>query len=460
VTAWVEAAPATGRSRVWEWAAREAPVIASLATLAAVVLATLPYQLAQDGWLSLVAGREIVDHGLPRTETLTALGAGREWIDQQWLAHVLLYGLARAGIGVLLAVHAAVLIGTYALGAVAARRLGGGTLAVAVLVIAAAAAAPWAWQVRAQTLALPCAVALLWLLASDARTPSRRVLLAVPLLVLWANLHGSVLLGAGITALAGLVALGRRRQLGLALLLAPAAVVASPYGLDLVGYYERMLGNGDLAAYVVEWQPTRPGAFTAVFYVLAAVALVAAARRGPALDRLLLPLLVVVAFGAIRNVVWAVLAVLVLVPALLARRPVVPAGAPMRAFAAVATAVAVVAACSVVRAPERVGALWPAEAAVEAAQGDGVVFADERLADWLLWQRPALRGRVALDARFELFRSHELEAVHDLYGGRGTRALDGASTVVLDASDGGLVRAAREAGFRRVGGGTLAVLTR
>ena len=59
---------------------------------------------------------------------------------------------------------------------------------------------------RPQTLVLPLFVALAWLLVEDARAPSRRVFWAIPLLVLWANLHGTVTLGGAARA-----ARGRRR---------------------------------------------------------------------------------------------------------------------------------------------------------------------------------------------------------------------------------------------------------
>ncbi len=49
---------------------------------------------------------------------------------------------------------------------------------------------------RAQTFALPLFALLVWMLARDARAPDRRVLWVIPLLVLWANLHGSVLLAS------------------------------------------------------------------------------------------------------------------------------------------------------------------------------------------------------------------------------------------------------------------------
>ena len=51
-----------------------------------------PALVVGDTWLTLMAGREVVDHGLPKTETLTILGAGATWTDQQWLAQVVVYG--------------------------------------------------------------------------------------------------------------------------------------------------------------------------------------------------------------------------------------------------------------------------------------------------------------------------------------------------------------------------------
>jgi hypothetical protein len=47
--------------------------------------------------------------------------------------------------------------------------------------------------------------------------------------------------------------------------------------------------------------------------------------------------------------------------------------------------------------------------AVQAKAGDtDRVFADDSSADWLLWERPALRGRVAYDVRFELLSKSQI----------------------------------------------------
>jgi hypothetical protein len=42
------------------------------------------------------------------------------------------------------------------------------------------------------------------------------------------------------------------------------------------------------------------------------------------------------------------------------------------------------------------------------------IYSDVRFADWLLWTRPELAGRIAYDARFELLSSTELEQLYRL----------------------------------------------
>jgi hypothetical protein len=45
------------------------------------------------------------------------------------------------------------------------------------------------------------------------------------------------------------------------------------------------------------------------------------------------------------------------------------------------------------------------------------VLADDKHADWLLWQEPSLEGRVAYDVRFELFARRELVQISRLQQG-------------------------------------------
>src|SRR5262245_34862513 len=56
-----------------------------------------PSLIVNDSWLNLVAGREMVEHGLPSHDQLTVYGLGATWTDQQWLAHALMYGVYSLG---------------------------------------------------------------------------------------------------------------------------------------------------------------------------------------------------------------------------------------------------------------------------------------------------------------------------------------------------------------------------
>src|SRR6266540_549430 len=79
------------------WLGREGLLLLAVAAYALPLLARLQHSLRSDTWLALVAGREIVQHGLPRHDALTAWTLGDRWVDQQWLAQLTLYGLERVG---------------------------------------------------------------------------------------------------------------------------------------------------------------------------------------------------------------------------------------------------------------------------------------------------------------------------------------------------------------------------
>src|SRR5207248_1629419 len=121
-----------------------------------------------------------------------------------------LYGLVCAGgTGLLVAACASCVVAAFVTAAVAARFAGASARSVTLLVPASLVVAPWLLQLRTQTLALPLFVTVYALLARDARMPSHRVYLVVPLLVLWGNLHGSAALGALLVAGHGMLRRGR-----------------------------------------------------------------------------------------------------------------------------------------------------------------------------------------------------------------------------------------------------------
>jgi hypothetical protein len=399
---------------------------AAVGFFALIVAVTLRQQLVQDSWLALLSGREIAEHGLPHRDTLFAWTAGREWIDQQWLAHLSYYGLdVVGGIRLVLALHVACVVAAAAILVRAARRRGASSPAVFLTGFVCLLMAPWALQMRAQSIAELLFAATLVLLLDERALTWRRLAAILALLVLWANVHGTVVLGVALAVLRGAIVLARGQRLRGALLVlaAPCCVVASPYGFELVGYYHRMLANPLMARYVGEWQRPWPGPATVAFYVVVAAGtwrLARHRRSSTVFDRAAFALLGLVALQALRGIVWfGLAAVPILAPQLdgaIARARLLGSPLVARAGLGVAAAGAIVA-CAVFAQPSGWFVRdWPAQAAADvaavAAREPGAkVFADDEYADWLLWSQPSLRGRIAYDIRFELFTERQFRAV-------------------------------------------------
>ena len=402
-------------------------------TVTAVVIAAPVSMVVPDTWLALVDGRWIAQHGLPHADQLALWSHGVHWVDQQWLGQPSFYGLARLGgvkacVAVALALDAVALAGA----AFAARRLNASSASVALGALIPIVVGPWLLQARTQSLALPLFVGVYALIAADARERSNKVYLAIPLLALWANLHGSASLGALVLALYGVLELGRKRLRGAVLALgAPVALLASPYGFDLIGYYRTMLILSPLRHYVQEWEPTKLDSGTAPFFVLALLSLYLLGRRGAAVslfERVALPLFAVLGFLAARNTIWLGLACAVSLPTLIdgVLGPSLELTRGMRRLNVVLSLVAVglagiVAAAMLSRPTSVLLGRWPAKgaAAVAAAAGPrGLVLADDVHSDWLLWEQPRLVGRIAYDVRFELLSPRRLAALQAFRNGR------------------------------------------
>src|SRR5262249_37878440 len=82
-------------------------LVMAVSPFAIVLITPLRTALAADGWMALLSGRLVAEHGLPSHDTLTVWAHGRTWVDQQWLAQLALYGLDRfGGLPLALLVHA------------------------------------------------------------------------------------------------------------------------------------------------------------------------------------------------------------------------------------------------------------------------------------------------------------------------------------------------------------------
>jgi hypothetical protein len=399
-----------------------------VASIAAVVTARLSIGISQDTWSSLLAGRTIAHSGLPHHDTLTYWSLGKSWIDQQWLAHLASYGLFEAGGLVLLGFSTVALFAGALAGAVVfVRRTDVGVRTVAWLVAASAyAILIGSANVRTQVLVYPLFVGLLALLLNDVRQPSRRVFLALPLLVLWGNLHGSVSLAAALVLLRAVVGLRDRalrvRSVALALGAAVASV-ATPYGLAIGGYYEHTLLNPTFRLFVTEWRPVSASIVMAPVMLLAAGALWLTARhtRRLGLFAVLAQLaLIALAFVAVRNIVWLGFGTLMLIgPALEAEF-----GGRGRSNGRINTILGVAGSVFLVVTIAAVGSRGTAglTRAFPAAAGNAVagavaadpsarVYSDERFSDWLMFQHPSLVGRLAYDIRFEQLTQKQLVAI-------------------------------------------------
>ena len=389
-----------------------------------------------DTLFCLTLGREIWEHGLPHDASTMVLGAGKPWQDQQWLAHLAMYGAYAAfGYGGVVALCAACQAGAVALVARLCGTLGAGLTRTVMWVIAAAAGILMNPVPRAQSIGYLLLIVTLTLIVGPQTRRRRLALVAV--LVLWGNIHGSAVLG--VIACASAVTVdavaswrgGRRSGFrGDAVTLAGIclALLATPYGLSIVSYYRSIFGNDAIREVVTEWRGARfDSVLDSIFLLLLAVLLCGIAfcvgRRVPLNARLVgfaLPL-GLAGTQALRSQVWFVLSAGVLLCDLFERvAPTTSTGDIFaRIFARLGAsgpriAIGLAAACllasafsvaskgqSVYLDPDERAAV-DSTAAVLAREPQARVFASEDVSQMLLWRHPEIaRGRVAFDIRYE-----------------------------------------------------------
>lgn len=425
------------------WMEVRALFIAGVAAVVVLSLAGVPAHLSQDGWLALVAGRLIATHGIPTHDYLTVMAHGVRWTDQQWLAQLVTYGLYTiGGLALFAVVYVALTGASLALAIAAARTLGGEDRHVTwVLPVSAFFYLATAVSIRTQGFAYPLFVLTLWLLAAESRTrTARRVYLVFPLLVLWANLHGSVTLGVALAMIyGGTLLVARFRAVrwrgladarGLAFVLgAPLCLFLTPYGLSIVGYYRSTLLNSQFSKLVTEWQPVTAYTVIAVPFLALVVATIwmigRSGSRTAAFDQLALVLLGLAGVFAVRNITWFGLATMMLLPATIStiarRRP--PAARRVRlnlTIAITSIAIALIATLATFARPASwFESTYPTRAVsvvegVLARDPSAKVYADVHYADWLVWHDPAIAGHIAYDTSFELLTQQQLESIAGL----------------------------------------------
>jgi hypothetical protein len=444
----------TRAGSVANFMARESLPIIVCSAFTALLSALLPQAFSTDGWLSLVSGRLIAHHGLPHHDTLTVVGHGREWIDQQWLGQLALYGLeVLGGIRLVLAANLLLVAGAFATAVSFARRRGGQPTTVSL--VALVALLPFlvtALNARTQSLAYLPFVTLVALLSSRSRISPRQTALIIALLVVWANVHGSVLLAVPLVALRGAVDLWESRRISttdrgaLVLLAAPLlSLFASPYSFHLLSYYATTAFNPAFSTYLNQWAPTTFSPISAPLLLLLFVLVWLLGRTRDTYttyERVLLVTGTVIGLLAVRNWTFAALLAVMFAPVGLDRalrrrapRPSPWFGAPIAGVVALATAIGAVAA--VAHPGSELTRDFPGQAgsAVRSAAAgpDAQVYAGLKFADWLMWAHPDLEGKLVLDARYELLTSDEIKRLVLFGFGTGVdRPLGQPAVYVLD----------------------------
>lgn len=221
-----------------------------------------------------VASTRTVPSGVPFAAADTSA-----WANVPVLGELLLYAvhsIATVGLAVmLLGLTATTLL---LLSRDAARAAAHPVAVAGAVALVGAGMLPTFGVVRAQMLSLVPFTLLVLLLRSEARNPTKRVWLVVPLIALWGNLHGGVLVGVALTGC--YLAMSRLRATPVTALLVGIATLASvwlnPALLRTGHYYLGVLSNEAARRGTELWARPNLGSTFDLLMVLAALALGAA----------------------------------------------------------------------------------------------------------------------------------------------------------------------------------------
>ena len=304
-----------------------------------IAAVALGHRLSNDEFWSLAAGQWMLDHHqIMGLDPFSYTEAHHRWVTDEWGSEIALAGLYRAVGTAAYDVYGIVLGGLCLLASAAyARSLGarGGRVVIIVLALSVGIASVVVGD-RGLDFSLVWFPVELLVLAK-ARTDARWLLALPPLCLLWVNTHGSILLGLVVIALelawswipARLVARvhgigqsGHRRPLVLALAGSVLASCITPYGPGLLVYDARVSDNGQIGAYISEWNsPNFHSAGVLIVFLVPLAVLVACiwVRRLPVLESTLAAVLFVESLRTERLAVYLMLVTVGLAASLPAR---------------------------------------------------------------------------------------------------------------------------------------------
>jgi hypothetical protein len=218
-----------------------------------------------DSYGHLAVGRWIIEHrAFPTADPFSFTANGAHWIAKEWLSQILYAGAVAIGGwgGMVVLAAAAIAVAFAVLTRFLAEELAP-LPAISLAAVAFAVLAPHALA-RPHALALPVMTAFVAELVRAVDRGRRPSLWLLPLMVLWANLHGGFTLGLLLTVAAGLDAIVSaaanerprlaRTWIGFAVALVIAACI-TPYGPESILVTFRVLGLGPALSIIGEWRP-------------------------------------------------------------------------------------------------------------------------------------------------------------------------------------------------------------
>lgn len=310
--------------------------------------------------------------------------------------------------------------------------------------------------VRVQLFSLPLFALTVLLLRAEARAPSRRIWLLVPLFALWSNLHGAVLTGLALaSAYLVLERFRRQRLVAVGVLVAAwAALFATPALGRTAEYYLGVLHSEPAVSGFGLWAPLSLHSPLDVLFVAIALPLLwLTIRARPRVWELTcLVLLIGATVHAGRNSTWLLLFVAAPAASALRFRPRAPSNGLVRAAAWVVPVVLVVTALA--RTPVQTVAGAALRAKAESLAGGRPILADPENAEQL-----ALDGRrVWISNPIDAFTRVDQRAY--LAWLKGDVALHDHDVVLVQLNSDVQKRVARDASFREVARDKVAVLYR
>jgi hypothetical protein len=264
---WTRPIAQTRLSTVWVVAAIAVPTAIAISTPLSSV--DLTYQI-RAGELMLDAGRIL------RADVFTVSAFGDPWLDQQWGAQVVLAAIFRGGGWLALALFRGVATALVTSMVYASCRNAGATRRPAAgLTLAAGVFATGGFLVRPQLFGMICFATTQWLLSRRDDHP-KSVLWALPLVVIWANTHGSFFLAFPLLAIAMAHDVQRRTPISRPLLVTGLAAIPltllNPFGARIWGYAASIATDPRIRNGVIEWQPPTIETVAGTLFLVSVVA--------------------------------------------------------------------------------------------------------------------------------------------------------------------------------------------